>query len=158
MRHRFLNRVLAVGLLAGLAVPVAAWEHGMDAGDSDVLHWVAADNFTNDVQLVFYCFSSTPGAIHAQFRTHRPPAGIGQREVVKVTLNGVPFAELVGEVAEIDGGLAVVAAGGDGSIAGIARAIYAESDLVTLTFRDTAWHFAGADYGDGFGAMLDGCG
>lgn len=158
MRHRFLNRMLAVGLLVGLAVPVAAWEHGMDAGDSDVLHWVAADNFTNDVQLVFYCFASAPGAIHAQFRTHRSPAGIGQREVVAVTLNGAPFAELVGEVAEIDGGLAVVTTAVDGSTADIARAIYAESDIVSLTFRDTAWHFAGADYGDGFTAMLDGCG
>jgi hypothetical protein len=150
--------VLSVALLVGFAVPVAAWEHGMDAGDSDVLHWVAADNFTSDVQLVFYCFASAPGAIHAQFRTHRSPAGIGQREVVAVALSGAPFAELVGEVAEIDGGLAVVTTAGDDSTADIARAIYAESDIVSLTFRDTAWHFAGADYGDGFTAMLDGCG
>ncbi|KRA42529.1 hypothetical protein [Devosia sp. Root635] len=158
MRHLFLNGAFAGALLAGLVLPAAAWEHGMDAGDSDVLHWVAADNFTNDVQLVFYCFSSAPGAINAQFRTQQPAAGIGQREVVKVTLNGTPFSELVGEVAEIDGGLAVATSGGEASVADIARAIYAESDLVTLTFRDRAWHFAGADHGDGFAAMLDGCG
>jgi hypothetical protein len=145
--------VLANALAAG---PVLAWEYGStDRGEGQVIHHAMSLDTSQSANAIFGCNTFTPGALHFQLVTNQP-AGPAQIATAEIGIEGQAL-RLEGKTGDVRG-MMLLSVGASEASAQAARAVYAASSSIVVTFNGQAYQFAGADFGDGFGAMLDACG